>query len=253
MSRAFEELARADTPLGEIVLRRRLEPISRRDIFEVILADDGLMSSLFTHGEEQLARLGLAAVSTAVPAETTASAGPARTLDVVVGGLGLGYTARTVLQDERVRTLHVVDALDVVIDWHERHLVPVGVELTGDARCTLTHGDFFTLVDGEPPMLQDDDPARFHAILADIDHSPRHLLDPSHAELYTRPGLQRLGRHLHPDGVFALWSNDPPDDDFVADLDACFARVDAHVVSFWNFLIDDHTRSTIYVAADPLA
>lgn len=249
MSRAFEELARTDTPLGEIVLRRRLEPISRRDIFEVILAGDGLMSSLFTHGEEQLAELGLAAVS----AGATAGSGAAGTLDVVVGGLGLGYTARTVLQDARVRTLHVVDTLDVVIDWHERHLVPVGQELTDDPRCTLTHGDFFTLVDQDPPMFPADEPARFDAILADIDHSPRHLLDPSHAELYTRNGLRRLGRHLHPHGVFALWSNDPPDDEFVADLHTCFARADAHVVSFWNFLIDDHTRSTIYVASDPLA
>lgn len=239
MSRAFEELARTDTPLGEIVLRRRLEPVSRRDIHEVILAGDGLMSSLFTHGEEQLAELGLAAVS-------------ADSADVVVGGLGLGYTARTVLQDARVRTLHVIDALDAVIDWHERHLVPVGAELTGDPRCTLTHGDFFALVDRHPPMLAVPAPAHFDAILADIDHSPRHLLDPGHAPLYTQTGLRRLGHHLRPDGVFALWSNDPPDDDFVADLHACFARADAHVVSFWNFLVDDQTRSTIYVASEPL-
>jgi hypothetical protein len=248
MSRAFEELARTGTPLGEIVLRRRLEPISGRDIFEVILAEDGLMSSLFTHGEEQLAELGLAAVAAGVGAGT----GVAGTLDVVVGGLGLGYTARTVLQDPRVRTLHVVDTLDVVIGWHQRHLVPVGAELTGDPRCTLTHGDFFRLVDRNPPMFHAAEPARFHAILADIDHSPRHLLDPSHAELYTQAGLRRLGRHLHADGVFALWSNDPPDDEFLADLHACFASAEAHVVGFWNFLIDDHTRSTIYVASDPL-
>ena len=239
MSRSFEELARIDTPLGEIVLRRRLEPISQRDIHEVILAGDGLMSSLFTHGEEQLAELGLAAVA-------------ADTLDVVVGGLGLGYTARTVLQDARVRTLHVIDTLDVVIDWHERHLVPVGVELTGDPRCTLIHGDFFALVDHDPPMLHADSPTHFDAILADIDHSPRHFLDPSHASLYTPSGLRRLGRHLRPTGVFALWSNDAPDDDVVADLRAGFARADAHVISFWNFLIGDHTRSTIYVASDPL-
>jgi spermidine synthase len=245
MSRTFEELVRTDTPLGEIVLRRRLEPISQRDIHEVLLAGDGLMSSLFTRGEEQLAELGLAAV--AAVAATTSD-----TIDVVVGGLGLGYTARTVLQDERVRTLHVIDALDVVIDWHRRHLVPVGAELTGDPRCTLAHGDFFALVDQDPPMFRTGEPARFDAILADIDHSPRHLLEPGHATLYTTTGLRRLGRHLRPHGVFALWSNDPPDDDFVAGLHACFARADAHVVSFWNFLVDDHTRSTIYVASDPL-
>lgn len=240
MSRNFEELARTGTALGDIVLRRRLEPVSRQDIFEVILGGEGLMSSLFTHGEEQLAELGLGAVA-------------GDSFDVLVGGLGLGYTARTVLRDERIRTLHVVDTLDVVIDWHHRHLVPLGAELTGDPRCTLVHADFFALVDQDPPMLGTTAPEQFDAILADIDHSPRHLLDPSHAELYTPTGLRRLARHLRPRGVFALWSNDPPDARFVADLGSCFAHVDAHVVSFWNFLTDERTRSTIYAADDPLA
>jgi spermidine synthase len=239
MSRIFEELARTETPLGEIVLRRRLEPISRRDVFEVILGGDGLMSSLFTSGEEQLAHLGLTAVS-------------ADTIDVVVGGLGLGYTARAVLQDTRVRTLHVMDTLDVVIDWHRRHLVPLGAELTDDPRCTLVHGDFFTLVDQDPPMLPARAPGQVDAILVDIDHSPRHLLDPSHATLYTTSGLRQLGRHLRPRGVFALWSNDPPDTDFIADLRTCFALADAHIVSFSNFLTGDPTHSTIYVANDPV-
>lgn len=239
MTRSFEELARADTALGEIVLRRRIEPTSQRDIFEVMLAGDGLMSSLFTHGEEQLAELGLAAVG-------------ADHLDVVVGGLGLGYTARTVLHDPRVRSLHVVDTLDVVIDWHRRHLVPLGAELTGDPRCTLHHGDFFSLVAQEPPMLRDAAPRTFDAILADIDHSPRHLLDPAHATLYTPTGLRRLGEHLRPNGVFALWSNDAPDDEFLAVLATCFSSAEAKVVSFWNFLTEQDTHSTIYVAADPL-
>lgn len=238
MSRAFEELARAATPIGEIVLRRRIEPVTGRDIHEVMLAGDGLMSSLYTHGEEQLALLGLAAVT----AEGIDS------IDVVVGGLGLGYTARTVLQDPRVRTLHVIDALDVVIDWHRRHLVPLGAEVADDPRCTLVHGDFFTHAGQDPPMLAGAAPDRFDAVLVDIDHSPSHLLDPGHAPLYTPDGLRRLGRHLRPHGVFALWSNDAPDDDFVADLRACFDVVDAHVVSFWNDLVEDRTHSTIYVA-----
>jgi spermidine synthase len=236
MSRSFEELARADTALGEIVLRRRLEPLSERDIFEVILGGDGLMSSLFTHGEEQLAQLGLAA------------AGGSR-LDVVVGGLGLGFTARTVLDDDRVGSLHVIDALDVVIEWHQRHLIPLGERLTADDRCTLVHADFFELVSHEPPMLGEAESAQFDAILVDIDHSPRHLLDPGHGPLYTPAGLGQLARHLRSGGVFALWSNDPPDADFVLGLRTVFATVDAHIVSFWNFLIDDHTASTIYVAS----
>lgn len=242
MSRAFEELARARTPLGEIVLRRRIEPISQRDVVEVILAGDGLMSSLFTHGEEQVAQLGLDAVTS----------GAATGIDVLVGGLGLGYTARTVLADVRVRTLHVVDALDVVIDWHELHLVPVGAELTADPRCTLVHGDFFALAASDSPMVDGDAPTQFDAIIVDIDHSPRHHLSPSHAVFYTPNGLREVARHVRPGGVFALWSNDPPDDEFTTTMHEAFETADAHDISFWNFLIDEHTHSTIYVASNPL-
>lgn len=221
--------------MGDIVLRRRLEPTLQIDIFEVMLGGDGLMSSLFTDGEEALTRLGLAAVAT-------------DEIDVVVGGLGLGYTARTALHDPRVRSLHVIDTLAAVVDWHQQHLTPLGAELTGDPRCHLVHGDFFALVDREPPMLPVGAPRHFDAILVDIDHSPQHLLDPSHAGLYESAGLERLSRHLRNGGVFALWSNDPPDHDFLAVLRGVFATADAQVVSFANFLIGADSTSTIYVA-----
>jgi spermidine synthase len=235
VSRSFEELARESTPIGEISLRRRLEPTLQIDIFEVILADDGLMSSLFTAGEEALATLGL-----------TAAVGDQ--LDVIVGGLGLGYTAHTVLQDARVRSLHVVDALAAVIGWHERHLVPLGPSLTGDPRCHLVHGDFFELVATGLQLPGQPRPALVNAVLVDIDHSPVHLLDPSHASFYEPGGLRRLSKHLRPGGAFALWSNDPPDEGFTHTLRSVFERADAHVVTFANLLIDGESSSTVYVA-----
>ena len=240
MSRAYEELARATTPMGDVVLRRRLEPTLQIDVFEVMLGGNGLMSSLFTDGEEALARLGLAAATNG-------------SIDDVVGGLGLGYTARTVLHDERVRSLHVIDTLEAVIDWHRQHLAPLGAELTDDPRCRLTHGDFFALVDHGPPLLGPGTPHQFDVILVDIDHSPRHLLDPSHASFYEPAGLRRLSGHLRAGGVFALWSNDPPDNEFLVSLRAVFESADGDVVSFPNFLIDADSTSTIYVARSHIA
>ena len=90
------------------------------------------MSSLFTVAEIELARLGLAALARA-------------DLDVVVGGLGLGYTAQAVLENPGVRSLIVVDALAEVIEWHEQGLLPLGKQLTGDPRCRLVNGDFFAM------------------------------------------------------------------------------------------------------------
>jgi len=236
MSARFEELDWRPTPMGDISLRRRRDPVTGTDVYEVKLDDDFLMSSMFVAAEVEVARLALAALP---PTDGG--------IDVVVGGLGLGYTAQTVLEHPQVRSLVVVEALPEVIEWHERGLVPVGPVLTADPRCRLVHGDFFALAasqgldPGEPER-------RFDAVVVDIDHSPRHLLHPSHAGFYAADGLARLAGHLQPGGVFALWSNDPPDAEFEATLAGAFAEVASTVVTFPNPLQDSAATNTVYVA-----
>ena len=233
MNIEFEELDYQCTPIGELILRRRTQLSLGVEVYEVKLGDEFLMSSLFTAGEVALADLAL-----------SGEKGP---LDVVVGGLGLGYTARAALRYPGVRSLLVVEALAEVVAWHRRGLVPLGSELTADPRCKFVNRDFFeaidsTCIDPHSP------PKRFHAILVDIDHSPRHVLHAGHGELYQPEGLKRLAAHLHPAGIFALWSNDPPDQEFCAALGAVFARHEAHVVSFPNPLQNRDAANTIYVA-----
>lgn len=86
MSARFEEIDWRPTAMGDISLRRRRDPASDTDVYEVKLGDEFLMSSLFTTGEIALAELGLAKL-------------PCTELDIAVGGLGLGYTAEAVLDD----------------------------------------------------------------------------------------------------------------------------------------------------------
>jgi spermidine synthase len=237
MAARFAELDHRSTPRGDVSLRRRHDPLLRQDVFEVLLGEEYLMSSAFTVAEEQLARLSLDALDD----------GP---FDVVVGGLGLGYTAVTALAQERVRSLVVVDAFEAVMDWHRRRLLPVSDALMDDPRCRLVHADFFGglhdatawgLSAGQHP----------HAVLVDIDHSPRHLLHPDHAALYTRGGLSSLAACLRPGGVFGLWSDDPPDDSFVTELAAVFSDVTAHTVAFDNPLTGGQSANTVYVAVTP--
>ena len=237
MSVHFAELDHRDTPLGELTLRRRrVAALDNVEVFEVKLGDAFLMSSLFHEVEVALADLGLAA--------TTAPA-----LDVVVGGLGLGYTARAALRHPSVGSLLVVDALAAVIDWHERGLVPLGAELCGDARCRFVLGDFFALAKNAGASFDTANPGRlFHAVLLDIDHSPRHLLDERNSAFYTVAGLRALASQIHPQGVFALWSDDPPDAPFLSTLREVFASAQAHVVSFFNPLLEGEGASTVYVA-----
>jgi spermidine synthase len=231
----FEQLAWDETPMGVLSLHRRTEPATGDDVFEVKLGDEYLMSSQFTAAEVQLARLGLAA---AVGTD----------LDVVVGGLGLGYTAAAALEEPRVRSLTVVEALGEVIDWHEQGLLPAAGSLTSDERCTLVRGDFFALAASAEGFDPTEPGRRFDAILLDVDHTPRHVLHPSHASFYTVEGLQRLAGHLRPDGVFALWSDDPPDASFLEVLDEVFDTGTAHVVTFPNVLTGGESANTVYVA-----
>jgi spermidine synthase len=230
----FEELDYCNTPIGELMLRRRTEPRLRVEVYEVKLGDEFLMSSLFTAGEVALANLALSACE----------AGP---LDVAIGGLGLGYTAHAALENAAVRSLLVIEALPVVIDWHRRGLVPLGAGLSADSRCEFLAGDFFARVNssGIDPRVPD---KRFHAILLDIDHSPRHMLHPDHAAFYLPTGLRRLAAHLQPRGVFGLWSNDPPDEMFRATLAEVFCSVEAHLVKFHNPLQDREATNTVYLA-----
>ena len=234
MSARFEEIDRRQTSMGEISIRRRLEPTLQIDVYEVKLDDEFLMSSLFTVAEIELARLALAELADGE-------------FDVIVGGLGLGYTARAVLEDPRVRSVHVVEALTEVVEWHERDLLPLAVELTSDPRCRLVNGDFFAMVAGGS-SFGPDAPDRCHAILVDIDHTPRHVLHPSHTAFYEPEGLARLAERLLPGGVFGLWSDGPPDRDFVAAVEEVFASCKAHVVTFPNFYTGGESSSTVYVA-----
>jgi len=237
MTFEFEELDYQKTPLGEISLRRRAEPRLEGEIlYEVKLGDEFLMSSLFTSAEIQLARLGLAALE-------------GTDFDIVVGGLGLGYTAVAALEDPSVRSLMVVEVMEPVIDWHRRGLVPLGKELVSDPRCTLVHADFFEVASASGGGFDRADPARLmHAVLLDIDHSPGHWLNPGNSAFYTAPGLRNLADKLHPDGIFGLWSNDPPDAEFTRLLDTVFHSSEAHVVTFPNPYSGGESSNTVYLA-----
>jgi spermidine synthase len=227
MGRLVEELDYRATPMGPISLRRRWVSAIDADVYEVLLGDEHLMSSLFTVGETQLSTLGLAWAR-------------GEALRVLIGGLGLGYTARAALADPRAREVEVVDVQDAVIDWQRQGLTPMGRTLVDDPRCRLTHADFFARFNG-----QDE---RWHAILLDIDHSPSRWLAPNHADFYGEASLRRMRDSLVDEGVFGMWSDDPPDPDFLARLESVFSEVDAPQVAFDNPLTGEVSHCTIYRA-----
>ena len=237
MSLGFKELDYRKTPLGDLLLRRRRMPqFGDLDIYEVKLGDDFLMSSLFHEAERQLSKLGLAVLEK-------------DELDVVVGGLGLGYTAVSALEDSRISSLVVIDYLEAVIEWHQQGLVPLGKILSNDSRCRLVHADFFALSQNVEKGFDPNAPTKKHdAILLDIDHTPTNLLSHTNKRFYSEEGLGELASHLHPRGVFALWADGEPEGTFTDHLGKVFAQVEAHTIEFANPFLGGVSKGAVYVA-----
>jgi len=229
MQPPYEELDFQQTPIGELLLRRR-RPLSMPDtwVYEVKLDDRFLMSSLVHDSEDELARLAL------------------RRLDgerwrVFVGGLGLGYTAAAALAWSQVDSLEVVEFLPEVLSWHERELVPLAAELRDDQRCNIVQGDCFDRIRAGAD-------ASYDAVLIDVDDSPEHLLTPEHGSFYELEGLTHARRLLRPGGVFALWTAGLVLPEFLERMRQVFGEVDAEPVEFDNPLHHMQDVNTVYVA-----
>lgn len=225
----FEELDYSQTDLGELVLRRR-KPVCLPDtwVYEVTLDARFLMSSLVHDSEDALADLAL------------------RRLEgddwrVLVGGLGLGYTAAAVLAWPQVGSVEVVELLPEVIDWHRRDLVPAAAALRASDRCQVVQGSCFE-------RIHDAASGSWDAVLIDIDDSPEHLLSPEHGSFYSADGLAAARRALAPGGVFALWTAGERLPGFQERLGRVFARADAEAVRFRNPLFDRDDVNTVYIA-----
>ena len=238
-SDVFEELDYQQTPLGDISLRRRSEPrLDNKIIYEVKLGDEFLMSSLFVEAEEQLSTLSLAQLH---------GNGHTDNLNVIVGGLGLGYTALTALNYPGVARLRTIDVMRPVITWHKQGVLPVGDVLHRNERSELVHANFFSVaVDTRQGFL---DEVQVDAVLLDIDHSPQHWLNECNESFYSESSLQAVAKKIKTGGVFGLWSNDWPDDEFVALLDQVFVGTQAHVVRFANPYSGGESINTVYVSS----
>jgi spermidine synthase len=147
-----------------------------------------LMSNRMHDSEEALAEVALGRV--------------ASPRAVLVGGLGLGYTARAVL--DRVPGDTVVTVLELMpelVDWNRRHLGALAGHPLADPRCRVVVGDVFDTLKASP--------GAFDAVLLDVDNGPRGLTQPRNQRLYGERGVRLCLAALRPEGVLAVWSKGP--------------------------------------------
>ena len=226
----LEILAYETTSLGTLCLRRR-ELLSRPGtiITEITLDHELLISSYNTASERALADEALARQ-------------PGSELSVLVGGLGLGYTAYQVLRSERVKRVDVIEFLPEVVDFLRNELIPLSMELLADPRCAVREGDVYALLDAPSDE-------RWDLVLIDVDHSPDERLGAKNASFYTEAGLSRAKQHIAPGGTLAVWSyaeNSP----FVDSMHRVFGVVEMVPVHHVNDLVDEEHTDWLFLARD---
>lgn len=226
----LEILAYEPTSLGMLCLRRR-RLLSRPDVevTEITLNHEFLMSSYVTESEKALARIAI-------------GMHPGTTLDVLVGGLGLGYTAHEALASDRVARLEVVEFLPQVIAWLENGLIPLAAELDADARMAVVEGDVYARL-SRPPARRHD------LVLIDVDHSPDEHLGDANTSFYTGPGLQLAKQHLAPGGILAVWSY-AESSPFADALRSAFREVRVEPITVYNDVVEEEQTDWLFFARD---
>jgi spermidine synthase len=226
----FEIVDSRATPIGVLELRRRELPARPGLVLtEITIDGDMLMSTLSTVSER--------ALSTHALAMHEGGDG----LRVLVGGLGLGYTAHVALQDARVARVRVVDRLPAVIGWLREGLLPLSPELNGDSRLEVCEGDVYA------ELLAPGNGA-YDLVLIDVDHSPTALLDPASEPFYTWQGQRQVIEHLAPAGVLAVWSSGD-DHEFAAVLEEVYEVARRERIRWINDLIADEEIEEILFLA----
>lgn len=174
-------VAREGTPHGEVALRRR------GDVLELVVDGAFAMDTVDTSTEVALATEAL-----------RRHPAPAH---VLVGGLGLGFTARAVLDDARVERLDVVELAEPLVRWSRQGLVPELAGLEG-ARCALHVADVADVLAGEGGPA-----GPWDVVLLDVDNGPDFLVHAANAGLYEEAGLAAAAAVLAPGGVLVVWSS----------------------------------------------
>jgi spermidine synthase len=184
----FIDVVRATSPRGELVLRERRDPdLSPEEpgVLELRVNGVFVMDTVETGSERAMASAALAQVE--------------QPRDVVVGGLGLGFTVHEVLTDRRVENLVVVEVEEALVGWMRDGTVPHGPAFLADERVRVVIADIRV-------AMAEAGRATYDLVLLDVDNGPDALVHESNRELYTPEFLATVADVLRPGGAVAVWS-----------------------------------------------
>lgn len=179
-------LDRRETPAGVLQLQCRRLP-GGEDAIELIVNGVFLMASYSQASERALARL-------AMPGSVEAG----RSLRVLIGGLGMGFTLQEALACPLVGAVDVVELDPAVVEWNSGWLGDLNGHCLNDPRVSVVIGDVVEFVRATAGL--------YDAICLDVDNGPGWLSQRANARLYTLMGLASVRRILAEDGRVTIWS-----------------------------------------------
>jgi spermidine synthase len=198
---------------GELVLR------GDGRHFEIISNGVFLMDTRAGESERLLVRAALERV--------------ARPADVLIGGLGVGFSLAEALAWPLTRAVTVIECEPAVIGWHSTHLRPYSGGALGDDRVRVEHADLLGWLrstgDARDHHGAHEAHGTYDVICLDIDNGPEWTVTEGNAALYGPAGLDLLAGRLRPGGVLAVWSAAAAPA-FEASLGERFEDVSAHPV-----------------------
>ena len=197
-------LAREETPRGEVALRRR-QDANGQPIYEIISNGVFLMASTNEPSARQLAHLALEPLA------------GREELQVLIGGLGMGFTLQAALEHPGVTRVQVVEVEPLIVAWAQTHFGPLNGDALSDGRVHVAVEDL------AHHIATVTNP--YDAILLDVDNGPTWLVFDDNAAVYERPALEQMRTLLTPGGVLAVWAAERAPD-FLAELARVFHWAD---------------------------
>ena len=161
------------------------------DSFGISIDGKELMHSKASASECYLGKIG---VSHLINAEKSR---------ILIGGLGLGFTLKSVLSHSSPFVkVDIVEIIPEIIDWNKTFLHGLNGSLLEDPRVNVVNADVSEIIFDTQSNFYD-------GIILDLDNGPVPMVDENNAKLYECSGIKKMNRKLRSNGRIAIWSAGP--------------------------------------------
>lgn len=118
---------------------------------------------------------------------------------VLIGGLGLGFTLKSVLQSTGTQaTVHVSELFPEIVEWNRTFMADLNGDALKDPRVKVHMEDVSAIISRAAD-------APYDVIALDIDNNTTAMVKTENHQLYAKRGIQMIWDAVRPGGRAAIW------------------------------------------------